>query len=128
MEDTQNNTVSVILVTCPDEKAAHAIAEHLVGSQVAACVNIIPNISSVYSWKGEICRDPEYLLIIKARTEMFEAVRSHVLAKHPYEVPEVIALPVINGHEPYLTWVFDGDFTEENQKSASQEPVLQTAI
>src|SRR5262249_15185140 len=97
----------VVLTTANSQELANTIAGDLVRSAVAACVNIIPNISSVYKWKGEVCTDAEWLLIIKSRSELFEAVRERTKAQHSYEVPEVIALPILQGDAAYLQWLFD---------------------
>lgn len=96
----------VVLVTCPPDKA-QALAETLVEERLAACVNIVPNLKSVYRWKGSVQRDNETLLIAKTTQDRFEALRTSVLKHHPNEVPEVIALPIARGHEPYLKWVVE---------------------
>ena len=92
------------LVTCPRDKAAE-ISRQLVQERLAACVNIVPGLRSIYQWQGEICDDEEALLVIKTRAALFPALKDRVLALHPYEVPEVIALPIIEGHAPYLQWI-----------------------
>jgi periplasmic divalent cation tolerance protein len=92
------------LVSCPPDRAA-AIAEALVEGRVAACVNIVPAVRSVYRWQGAVQRDEEALLLIKTAADSFEELKRAVLAVHPYELPEVIALPVGHGHVPYLEWV-----------------------
>lgn len=97
----------VILCTVPNEDIASNIAKVLVEEKLAACVNIVPGLLSVYSWKGEICRDRELLCIIKSREELFEKIESAIKRNHPYEVPEIIALPIIKGHAPYLAWIHD---------------------
>ncbi|MGQ0698282.1 MAG: divalent-cation tolerance protein CutA [Panacagrimonas sp.] len=94
----------IALVSCPVD-AADGLATHLVESRVAACVNVIPRIRSTYRWKGEVQRDDEALLIIKTTTERFEDLKRAVLAQHPYELPEVIAVDIAAGHLPYLDWI-----------------------
>lgn len=100
-------THSVAYVTVPNEEVAKNLAHGLVRGKLAACVNIIPKITSIYEWKDEINEDSELLLMIKTRTsrvgELIQYVRSH----HPYEVCEVISLPIENGNEPYLKWISD---------------------
>lgn len=96
--------VALALVTCPPD-SADALAAALVEAGVAACVNIVPQIRSVYRWNGAICRDDEALLLIKHRADRFEALREAVLARHPYELPEIIAVDLDRGHAPYLDWV-----------------------
>jgi periplasmic divalent cation tolerance protein len=98
--------VLVVLVTCPPDKA-QAIANALVEERVAACVNVVPSLSSVYRWKGAVHKDAEALLIVKSTKDRFEALKQAVLRHHPYELPEVIAVPVDRGHVPYLEWVIE---------------------
>lgn len=97
-------SIHLVLVTCPVE-AATALAEALVREHHAACVNIVPKITSVYRWQGEVTRDDEALLIIKAPAANFEQLKLAVLALHPYELPEIIAVNPTEGHAPYLDWV-----------------------
>ena len=98
--------VLVVLVTCPTDKA-QAMADALVEDRVAACVNIVPAVKSVYRWKGVVQRDDEALMIIKTPKDRFEALKDAVLKRHPYELPEVIAMTVDRGHAPYLDWVLE---------------------
>ncbi len=98
--------VLVVLVTCPPDKA-QAIAGALVEERVAACVNVVPSLSSVYRWKGAVHVDSEALLLVKTTRDRFEALKQAVLRHHPYELPEVIAVPVDLGHAPYLEWVIE---------------------
>jgi periplasmic divalent cation tolerance protein len=88
-------------------KAADAerIARVLVERRLAACVNVVPGVVSVYRWKGDVCRDEELLLVIKTRAERLPALREALVALHPYEVPELVALPIESGHPPYLDWL-----------------------
>ena len=94
----------VVLVTCPPDQA-EALAEKLVEERVAACVNLVTKLRSVYRWKGSVQRDDETLLIAKTTADRFEALKRTVLKHHPYDVPEVIALPIAQGHAPYLEWL-----------------------
>jgi periplasmic divalent cation tolerance protein len=95
----------VILCTCPDAESAGRIARALVEERLAACVNRIPGLTSVYRWQDEIHEEGEILLLIKTRRERFEALRARLVALHPYDVPEVIALDITSGHAPYLEWL-----------------------
>jgi periplasmic divalent cation tolerance protein len=97
----------VVLVTVPDEQVASRIAQALVREKLAACVNVLPGVRSVYAWKGEICNEGELLCLVKTRREIYPWVRERVLALHPYEVPEIIALPLIEGSDTYLAWLRD---------------------
>jgi periplasmic divalent cation tolerance protein len=99
-----------IAVLCTVGTAADAgrIARALVEQRLAACVNVVAQVTSVYRWKGAIETAEERLLVIKTRGERFEALRQAIVSLHPYEVPEVIALPIEGGHRPYLEWLDDG--------------------
>jgi periplasmic divalent cation tolerance protein len=95
----------VIFVTAGSETEAEKIARALVEEQLAACVNILSPIRSIYRWQGQVADDREWLLLIKTRAERFAAVESRVKALHSYQVPEVIALPIVAGMEGYLRWL-----------------------
>lgn len=91
-------------------EAAKSIARTLVESKLAACVNIVPQITSIYSWKGEIVEDNEFLLIIKSKLEAYGKLESEIKELHSYEVPEIIAFDINKGLPEYLRWI------EENVK------------
>jgi periplasmic divalent cation tolerance protein len=95
----------VVFCNCPDEINAMLIAETLVAERLAACVNRIPGIASTYRWKGQIQHDTENLLVIKTTRDRFAALRERILALHPYELPEVLAVDIAAGHAPYLDWI-----------------------
>ena len=95
----------VVLCAVGGPEEAEGIARALVEGRLAACVNVVPRIVSVYRWKGAVERDEESLLVIKTRAERFEALRAAIVARHAYEVPEIVALPLVAGHLPYLTWL-----------------------
>jgi periplasmic divalent cation tolerance protein len=95
----------VVLSTCETQEEAAALARHLVELQLAACVNIVGNIRSVYRWKDAIEDAAEWLLVIKSRRDLFAALQSEIGKKHSYEVPEVLALQVIDGSASYLSWL-----------------------
>lgn len=99
------DTVLLCYCTCPDADSAHQLAQALVGEGLAACVNQLPGIRSTYRWEGKVTTDSEQLLLIKTTTGRFEALKARLLALHPYELPELIAVPVTHGHEAYLAWV-----------------------
>jgi len=97
--------VLIALCTCPDAAVGGRIAEALVGEGLAACVNTLPGITSVYLWKGEVQRDSEVLLLIKTTQARLPELTGRVRQLHPYELPEVIAVPVSGGLPDYIQWV-----------------------
>ena len=97
----------IVLCTVPDEDTAETIAGTLVAENLAACVNIVPGITSIYRWKGAIERDRELLLIIKSGQGAYPDLERRIRALHPYELPEVIAVPIESGLPEYLDWIKD---------------------
>jgi periplasmic divalent cation tolerance protein len=97
----------VVLVTTPSPERAAEIARALVEERLAACGNVVPGLRSIYRWEGKVQEDAEALLVLKTTRARFDALRDRVLALHPYEVPEVIALPVEAGSARYLGWIAD---------------------
>jgi periplasmic divalent cation tolerance protein len=100
-----NREYRLILNTCPDQAQAERIATALVEGKLAACVNILPGVQSVYRWHGKVERDAEVLLLIKTELACVAAVEQCIRTLHSYEVPEIIALPISHGHLPYLNWI-----------------------
>ncbi|MBM4395467.1 MAG: divalent-cation tolerance protein CutA [Deltaproteobacteria bacterium] len=96
--------VRVVLVTCPPA-ASEQIARSIVDGGFAACVNIVPGIRSIYRWKGEVCDEPEDLLVVKTAAAGVDDLVAHVKSIHSYTVPEIVALPVVAGNRDYLEWV-----------------------
>ena len=99
--------ISVVLVTAGNSDEALTIARTLVEESLAACVQIIPRIRSVYRWKGEICDEEESLLIMKTPTQLFPLLQDRVRQLHSYEVPEIVAFPLSLGLPDYLNWVIE---------------------
>jgi periplasmic divalent cation tolerance protein len=98
----------LVLITAPTLQVGEQIAAALVENHLAACVNILPEVSSVYAWKGDVHKDQEVMLVVKSREELFEDhLAPAVQAIHPYEVPEIIALPNVMGLGSYLDWIRD---------------------
>ena len=95
----------VVLITTASEEEAHKIAKLLLKEKKAACVNIVPRVDSLFHWKGEIDSAHESLLLVKTRASLLPEVISLVKQAHSYDVPEIIALPIIGGSEEYLTWL-----------------------
>ena len=97
----------VIFVTASTEEEAHKVAELLLGRRKAACVNIVPEVDSSFWWQGKLDSARESLLIIKTRASLLPEIIEMVKSVHSYEVPEIIALPIIGGNEDYLKWIDD---------------------
>jgi periplasmic divalent cation tolerance protein len=95
----------IIFCTCPDKDTAEKIASLLVENKVAACVNIVPNITSIYHWQGQIERAEEWLLLIKARQDVYSALETLIKQHHPYQLPEIIAVAIERGLPDYLNWI-----------------------
>ena len=90
---------------CPDTKTAERIARVLVEERLAACVNVLPGVSSIYRWNGAVARTEEVLLIVKTMRERLEALTERLRGLHPYELPELVAVEVVGGLPGYLSWV-----------------------
>lgn len=95
----------VVLVTVPDRECGRRLAEALVAERLAACVSQLPGLRSRYRWQGAIEDEPEELLLIKTRRSRFPDLARRVRELHPYQVPEILALPVLDGWQPYLEWL-----------------------
>jgi periplasmic divalent cation tolerance protein len=95
----------VVFSTFPDAETAARIARTLVDERLAACVNLLPMVRSIYRWEGKVCDEAETLAIIKTTAERYAALRARIIELHPYQVPEVIALALADGHPPYLAWL-----------------------
>ncbi len=97
--------VLVVFSTFPSEDKAAEVARVLVAERLVACVNIVPAIKSIYRWQGAVQEDAETLAILKTSREQFDAMAERLAALHPYDVPELIAMPITTGLGPYLAWV-----------------------
>ena len=95
----------LVLVTAPGAEKAAELGRALVEARLAACANVIPAVRSIYRWENKVCDEPEALLMIKTHRRCFEALKERVLALHPYQCPEVIAVPIELGHAAYLEWI-----------------------
>jgi periplasmic divalent cation tolerance protein len=97
--------IVVCFVTCPSKEVGQALAKQLVGEKLAACVNIVPGLQSVYVWQGSMCLDEEVLLIIKSCSSSLERLESYIVENHPYETPEFVAFTATRVSERYAAWV-----------------------
>ena len=104
MSEAATNAL-VVLVTAGSREEAARLAEMLVGARLAACVQIMPEMESVYRWQGEVRREPEHLLLVKTTRENFSVLEREVRALHSYETPEIVALPIAHASAPYLEWL-----------------------
>jgi periplasmic divalent cation tolerance protein len=101
-----NSGYIIVLITAPSVEVGKQIASSLVERKLAACVNIIPSMLSIYRWEGEIATEEEVLLVVKSRGDIFESQLIEAVQElHPYEVPEIIALPIWKGVKNYLDWI-----------------------
>lgn len=97
--------VVVVFVTCPSVSVGRRISRALIDRRLAACVNLVPRVESCYRWQGAVERAAETLLIIKTTRRRFAALARAIRSLHPYDCPEIIALPLAAGHPPYMRWV-----------------------
>jgi periplasmic divalent cation tolerance protein len=95
---------SVVLVTAASQTEAEALAEALIAARLAACVNLLP-VHSIYIWQEAVCRDQEWQLLIKTRLSLFPLLEAKIRELHTYDTPEIIALPIVAGSQPYLDWL-----------------------
>lgn len=95
----------LVITTCPSTECAETLAHFLVQEHLAACVNQLPGVRSVYEWQGQVRTDQEIVLLIKTRAAVYDRVEQAIRTRHPYELPEVIALPIVRGSADYLSWI-----------------------
>jgi len=95
---------SVVITACPNKKTANKLSGVILKKRLAACVQILP-IESTYTWKGKIERTKEFLLLMKTKTSVFKKIKEEILKNHPYDLPEVMSLPVQNGSTAYFSWI-----------------------
>jgi len=100
-----NASCQLILCTCPNSAIAEQLASLLVEQRLAACINIVPGLTSIYRWQGKIEKDTEVLLLIKTTQDRYAGVESAIQQHHPYELPEIIAVTVDEGSPDYLRWI-----------------------
>ncbi|HYY53259.1 MAG TPA: divalent-cation tolerance protein CutA [Myxococcales bacterium] len=95
----------LVLTTLPGSDTAEQLAKTLVGERLAACANILPALRSIYRWQGKVQDENEVLVLLKTHKANFARLKARILELHPYEVPEVLAIPVEQGHQAYLDWI-----------------------
>ena len=98
----------LVLSAVGTREEAERIAQALVTERLAACVNVVPGVASIYRWKGAVQKEDELLLVIKTRAEAVEALRARLVALHSYDLPEVVVIAIAGGHPPYLDWIAEG--------------------
>lgn len=97
----------VVLITIPSGNQAEKLANFLLSKKLAACINIVPKVESFFWWQAKIDKAKESLLVIKTKKQLFNKLVKAVKSKHPYSVPEIIALPIVSGNKDYLDWIDD---------------------
>lgn len=102
----------IVYVTAPNIKVAKEIGKTLVAEKLAACVSVIDNVHSIYHWQGKIEEEAEIILMIKTTSELISKIKAKILSIHPYEVPEIIVSPIIEGYSTYLNWI--SETTKQN--------------
>src|SRR5882762_9871553 len=95
----------LVLTTLPNSEAAAELANRLVSEKLAACANILPALRSIYRWQGKVQDENEVLVLLKSRQGQYERLKTRILELHPYDVPEILAIPIERGHGAYLDWI-----------------------
>lgn len=119
---TRLEEITVVMTSVGTEQQAVEISEELIASRLATCVNIVPCLRSIYRWKGKICEDTEYLLLVKTPQRLFERVSSAIREFHSYELPEILAMPVAAAEENFHQWILqmvepgEDDFDDEDDQ------------
>ena len=102
---TPELTQRILMTTLPDATQANALARRLVSGKLAACVNILPKMTSIYAWQGKLEQSEEHLLLIKTEQHRVAALQNAIREAHPYELPEIVVVPIVSGYKPYLNWI-----------------------
>jgi len=101
------NKFIMIITTVNSDSAAKKIAQALIEEKLAACVNIIPSVTSIFRWEGKVSTESELILIAKSKKKLFDEIKDKILSLHPYKLPEIITVPIVDGSKEYLKWVED---------------------
>ncbi|MEO1866986.1 MAG: divalent-cation tolerance protein CutA [Methylococcales bacterium] len=104
-EPTMTSDFILIYCTCPNKDTAEKLATTIIENELAACANIVPNITSIYRWQGKVITDQEQLLLLKTDQAHYLEIENLILTNHPYDVPEIIATPLQHGQADYLNWI-----------------------
>jgi periplasmic divalent cation tolerance protein len=118
---TRLEEITVVMTSVGTEQQAVEISEELIARRLATCVNIVPCLRSIYRWKGKICEDTEYLLLIKTPRDLFERVSAAIREFHSYELPEILALPVDAAEENFHRWILEM-VKPDDDEVADEEP------
>jgi periplasmic divalent cation tolerance protein len=110
----------VVVTTVGNEEQANLIAEELIARRHACCVNIVPGVRSLYRWSGKICRDTEFMLVVKTLESEFDSIAAAIKELHSYELPEILAFPVARGDPDFLDWIHgcldkEADFSDDTE-------------
>ena len=105
LQHTLATSLSLVYVTAPDVKVAKELSHGLIAKKLAACVNIVPGLTSIYEWENKVQEDSEVLMLIKTRTSRVPELTTHIRESHPYKVCEVISTDITSGNQPYLDWI-----------------------
>ncbi len=103
--NSEKTLYQLVICACPDEETAVNIAENVVAQKLAACVNVLPSVYSIYHWQGNVESAKENMLLIKTITDKYTSLEKVIISLHPYEVPEIIALDINSGLPEYLKWI-----------------------
>lgn len=104
---SESTDVLVAYCTFPSEEKAMQVCKTLVDERLVACINVLPQVRSVFRWEGKVEDEPEVLALLKTTSQAVDALSKRIAELHPYDCPEVIAAPIVAGHAPYLSWVHD---------------------
>ena len=103
--NSEPGSARILMTTLPDETRAKQLAKTLVTGKLAACINILPKMTSIYEWQGKLEQGEEHLLLIKTEQHRVSELQDAIKAAHPYELPEIVVVPIVSGYAPYLNWI-----------------------
>jgi len=103
--DENSSPARILMTTFPDLEQAKQVAKTIVTNKLAACINILPKMTSIYQWQGNLEEGEELMLVIKTEVDCIDKLQKTILEMHPYELPEIVVVPIVGGHTPYLDWI-----------------------